>query len=611
MGKKKKEKKKREKLQLSLKRIVDNNWFALKLLFQTCPGKAVYMLATSALATGLDLATLYFLRYAVDIAQSGGTYGQALLWLIALGGATLLYSLATNLLSSFLTPYFDAVMDKKLKRMMLKKAAECDLACYEDTAFYEKYTCAMAEGSSRCDSVLTSVADTISAIIRLFGAGLIALLIDPVLFVFVLAPFVFSFMRKGRQETSHEMDAAKKEIGRRKGYPVRVFYQSNYAKEVRATNVDRPVMKRFEQTLQDAIDMYHTYGTKLTLFYFMLNIVDSILSYYLVYLYIAWKTLVQKSMLPGDCFVSVITINNVLGSFYSIINSGSTFYEHALYVENMRFLLDYEPKISKNENGPAAREGDIALEHVSFSYFGSEQRVLQDITLTIRRGEKLALVGKNGAGKTTLTKLLLRLYDPTEGKITLAGDDIRTLNLESYHDMYATVLQDYRHFSMSVKENVLLRREEAGDDALVTDALKKSNALDFVEKYPAGMQSILDREFDDAGVIPSGGQAQMLAIAHVHAKGSPIVILDEPSSALDPIAEYKMYENMMEACRDKTVIFISHRMSSSVLADRVVFLEDGKIEEIGSHQELMEKNGKYAEMFRVQASIYTGQEKSV
>ena len=598
----------KKKLELPLRRIIANNCFALKLLLQTCPGKVLYMIGTSAFTTAIDLAGLFFIRYAVNAAQNGGVYAETLAWLLGLGAAYLVYSLTTVFLSAYLTPRFDETMDKKLKRMMLKKAAECELACYEDPSFYEKYTRAMAEGSGRCDSVLTSVSGLISSVINLFGAGLIVLLVDPVLLVFVIAPFLFSFMRKGVQDVQYEMNKVNTEIGRRKGYPTRVFYQNNYAKEIRATQIYRPIMKRFENTLRDAIKMYHTYGAKIAFYNVLISIVDTIISYFLIYLYIAWKTLVNRSMPVGDCFVSIITINRVLNAFYSILNSGMTFYEHALYIENMRFLLDYQPKIAKNEDGPLATDGDIVLDHVSFSYFGSEQKVLNDISLKIRRGEKIALVGHNGAGKTTLTKLLLRLYDPTEGTITLDGKDIRELNLDSYRDMYATVLQDYHHFSMTVKENVLLRREQNGDEMLVLDALKKSNADTFVQAYPNGIHAVLDREFDDEGVVPSGGQAQMLAIAHVHAKGSSIVILDEPSSALDPIAEYKMYENMMAACRDKTVIFISHRMSSSVLADRIILLEDGKIAETGSHSELMQKNGKYAEMFRVQADNYVTQE---
>ena len=400
------------------------------------------------------------------------------------------------------------------------------------------------------------------------------------------------------------MHNEKMKIERRKAYPARVFYQGAYAKELRTTDIAKPIIARYKDAISASIDIYHKYGTKLALYYAFVDIVDMFLGEYGVYIYIAWRVLVSKTMPLGDCFVSIIAINTVLGSVYSFIDSLTIFYEHALHVENMRFLLDYKPKICENEDAPKAHAGDIILDHVSFSYFGSEEKTIDDVSLTIHKGEKIAIVGQNGAGKTTLTKLLLRLYDPTEGSIFVDGVDIRHVNLTSYRDLFATVLQDYHHFSMSVKNNILLRREQIGDDVLVTDALKKSMAYSFVEAFPQGLDSILDREFDDNGEILSGGQAQMISIAHVHAKGSPIVILDEPSSALDPIAEQKMYENIMESVVGKTVIFISHRMSACVLADRIVVLDHGRIVECGSHVDLMKSGGRYSELFRMQSEHY-------
>ena len=205
-------------------------------------------------------------------------------------------------------------------------------------------------------------------------------------------------------------------------------------------------------------------------------------------------------------------------------------------------------------------------------------------------------------------KLLLRLYDPNEGEILLDGVNIKEMTLDSYRSGFGTVFQDFKLFSMSVRENVLLREAREGDDAIVIEALKNSGAYDRVMRLPKGLDTILTREFDHEGANLSVGEQQKLSLARVFAEQTPFVILDEPSSALDPIAEYTMFENMMRATEGRSVIFISHRLSSAVLADRVILMDGGRIAEIGTHEELLAKGGKYAEMFARQAENYLGSE---
>jgi ATP-binding cassette subfamily B protein len=236
---------------------------------------------------------------------------------------------------------------------------------------------------------------------------------------------------------------------------------------------------------------------------------------------------------------------------------------------------------------------------------------LHDISFTLHKGERIALVGSNGSGKTTLVKLLLRLYDASEGEILMDGVNIKEYDLKGYRDCFGTVFQDFKMFSLSVKDNVLLRPSVDGDDQRVKDALVESGAYGRVERMEKGIDTILTREFDDKGENLSVGEQQKLSLARVFADRTPFVLLDEPSSALDPIAEYKMFENMMRATEGRSVIFISHRLSSAVLADRVLLMDGGTVAECGTHAELLAKNGIYADMFRRQAENYLGSEVSV
>ena len=230
--------------------------------------------------------------------------------------------------------------------------------------------------------------------------------------------------------------------------------------------------------------------------------------------------------------------------------------------------------------------------------------LLKNINLHIKPGEKIALVGYNGAGKTTLVKLLMRLYDVESGAILADGRDIRQYDVKQYRNTIGTVFQDFMIFGGNVRENVILDVEAKADETRVKQALSDSGLMPRVEKLSAGLDTQLTTEFAKDGVNLSGGESQKLAIARVFYKDAGLMILDEPSSALDPIAEYQLNHAMMEATKDKSVIFISHRLSTTRLADRIIMLENGQVVEQGTHEELLAAKGKYAQMWKVQAGAY-------
>lgn len=307
----------------------------------------------------------------------------------------------------------------------------------------------------------------------------------------------------------------------------------------------------------------------------------------------------------GDCLVVLNTISSISYNIQYIGSQVSFIHNICYNFQDYRDFMWREEKIRANEDGERASAGDIELRGVTFRYPGAEDDTLRDLNMKIKQGEKIAIVGFNGAGKTTLIKLLMRLYDPCSGGILLNGKDIREYNLESYRSSFGVVFQDYKQFALTVAENVLGRPMHEGDDKIVEDCLRRAGIWDKISALPAGIYTRMTREFDDDGLILSGGESQKLAIASVYARNSSVVILDEPSSALDPIAEHEMYKQMYLACEGKTMIFISHRLSSAVDADRIFLIEDGRIKESGSHSELMSMNGSYAEMFKAQAESYT------
>ena len=277
--------------------------------------------------------------------------------------------------------------------------------------------------------------------------------------------------------------------------------------------------------------------------------------------------------------------------------------EMALYVEKIRMFLAYETKVVSEENLPVPDTvKEIRFENVSFAYDEAAGDIIHHVSFTIAPQEKIALVGYNGAGKTTMIKLLMRLYDPTEGRILLDGVDIRRYDLEQYRSRIGTVFQDYQVYAATVAENVVM--DEVPPQTDVTLALRQSGFSARLANMERGVDTGLTREFDDSGTNLSGGESQKLAVARVFYKDCSLIILDEPSSALDPIAEYQLNVSMARASVQKSVIFISHRLSTTRHADRILMLEKGRVIESGTHEVLLEKNGKYAEMWHAQASKY-------
>ena len=301
--------------------------------------------------------------------------------------------------------------------------------------------------------------------------------------------------------------------------------------------------------------------------------------------------------------VVVSSISTVREATLDIAEAFDEMTQMALYFQNLKDFFDFEPSI-KDGNIQAGEFESLEFRNVTFRYPSAKKNTLENISFKINRGETVAVVGINGAGKSTAVKLMLRFYDVTDGEILYNGVNIKEYTLSSLRSSFATVFQDYKNFAISVYENVMCHECTDGDKQKAQTALKQAGVWKKTQSLPNGGDTVLTREFDEDGAGLSGGENQKVSTARLFASDYEIAILDEPSSALDPVAEYEMYENLIAATKGKTVIYISHRLSSAALSDRVLVIGDGKIIESGTHEELMESKGKYCEMFTLQASAY-------
>ncbi|MFR5877001.1 MAG: ABC transporter ATP-binding protein, partial [Eubacterium sp.] len=391
-------------------------------------------------------------------------------------------------------------------------------------------------------------------------------------------------------------------LHRRADYFARIFYLQDYCKEIRMNDIKPLLIDRYNEAADDVIENQKKYVGKIDFIYFFQETGVQILGFmFILPLYLGYCVLKTHTLSAGD-FVATFNGAFSIASSFSFLTVGvvRTFSERAKLIEKYREFLHRDKKILDGESIAEITEPkEIKLENVGFTYPGNDEPTLKNINITLHPKEKIALVGYNGAGKTTLTNLLLRLYDVTGGKITIDGTDIRDVTVQSHRNRFAAVFQDFQIFSASLGENVALDLDF--DYKRAESALKHSG---YEKKAANGMDSQLLREFDDNGIMMSGGESQKVAIARAFYKNCPYVILDEPSANLDPIAEYKLNQAMIEAAQDKTVVFISHRLSTTVNADKIYVMENGEIIEQGSHDELMAQNGTYAYMFNLQAEKY-------
>ena len=379
----------------------------------------------------------------------------------------------------------------------------------------------------------------------------------------------------------------------------------SYGKEIRINNSGRWLMARERQHWDEVYSSYKKYnalGIKSGTFSSFASLVQQIVSY--AYLF---NRFIGDNITIGDFSMYVAGVAAFSGSMRGLMQNIVEVGAYRKYYDAIEEYLNVPAKMRDNAHLPIPKgEHEIEFRNVSFSYPGQEGQTLRNINITLNPGKKLSVVGENGAGKTTFVKLLCRIYDPTEGEILLDGVNIKDIEYERYMDLFSTVFQDYKLYALSLKDNVALAKSDDVNDSDVEIVLRKAGFGDKLDSLPKGIQTLVYRNFDGEGFEPSGGEGQKIALARALFKDAPIIVLDEPAAALDPRAEYEMYQNFNTLVGTKTAVYISHRLSSTRFCDNVAVFKNGEIVEYGTHSELMERSGAYAELFQMQAQYYVG-----
>ncbi|MBD5483665.1 MAG: ABC transporter ATP-binding protein [Lachnospiraceae bacterium] len=498
-----------------------------------------------------------------------------------------------------------------IQRELMAKAQKIDLKCYDIPEYFDDFIIAASQSEEMSKKAIMSVAQILSNITAMFVAGTMIITMNPVIAIFPVIGFIINIVTRFIiTKLEYQYDLEKQRIGRKADYSKRVFYQPEYAKEIKLAGIEEALMEQYDEAIAEERRMALKYSLRIlppTLINWICTY--TVCQFFAVPVYLAYLAIEEHTIELGG----VASLKNATNDMKSQLDQMNyaliDFQMVGQYAERFRRFMDYKINIEGCEGTEPIPENDCTLElkNVSFKYKDSEKYILKNVNLTIRKGEKLALVGENGAGKTTLIKLIMRLYDVTEGSITFGGTDIRKLNIRAYREKIGVVFQDFQIYGATLAENVkmgFVKEDDPSEREKIVTALKRADFGKKLENLSNGIDTELTKEFSDDGTMLSGGESQKVAIARMFMRDMPIAIFDEPSSALDPIAEYRLNKSMLENAENQAVILISHRLSTTKDADRIILLENGSIAESGTHSELIANDGVYAKMWGVQAEKY-------
>jgi ATP-binding cassette subfamily B protein len=544
-------------------------------------------------------------------ARSGSAQDRArVLQLVLLEFALMLISSLLSRAQSLLRELLRASLGNHVNTLILEKATRLELRHFEDADVYDKMQNARREAATRPLSLVLELASLAQHALMLVSyAVLLARLSWWSVLVIALASLP-AFVAEARLSgEAFRLNTWRAPEGRRHNYLEWILTRDSHVKEVKLFGLAQLILGRYRALF----DKFYAEDKALAVRRAVTGLLLGALS--LVAFYASYAAMAQRAanatISLGDLTLYLSLFRLGQESFQSVLSSVASLYENGLFVSNLFEYLDLPtsgeaPRTSPAPMAPRGRPQAIELRDVAFRYANSERWALRGVSLRIEPGETLALVGDNGAGKSTLIKLLLRLYQPTEGSISWGGIDLRDLDVQDLRARVGVLFQDFVRYQFTAAENVGLGEVSALEDRpRIERAVDRGGARSVVDELPQKLDTMLGGWFEQGKEL-SGGQWQKIALARAFMRDAELLVLDEPTASLDAEAEHDLFQRLRDLARDRSAILISHRFSTVRLADRIAVLRDGRIEELGSHDELIARNGRYAHLFRLQASGYAG-----
>lgn len=602
-----------------MKEVIHNNLYMLKIFFKTVPLYSVcYALLTIIRSVLFNtVGNVLFIQYIVKSVEfvithpeeTQKTVTQLIIATCVYYGLVLLFNTAIEgIHNNSLTKSAEIKVNHVFTKMLFEKSSSIDLGCYDDQKYYNNLVVANNESNTRAWNTYRNFVNLIESLAVLLSLFYIISSLDFVVFILAVVINVLSSLyqiklNKMNGEIYNKTMPYNKEID----YANRMFFLKQNAKDIKMTNIGGVLFEKLRSSSGKLSEIHAAYGTKKAIICSGDNLMKKILGDFVTLFYLAYMVLVKCTYTFDVMTALWNAYGTVKGSMNNFVNSIKELHNNSIYIDKFIHFMEMENHIVSDKGLQSNTDTPITVEFVDVSFsYDSEHYILDGLNLKINAHEKVAIVGNNGAGKSTLVKLLLRLYDPDKGKILVNGIDIQNYDLEFYRKNICSILvQNFQLFALTLYENVKMDIVDKKAEVInLNKALDMVGLSNVIERLPDKGDSDYSREFNGSGVVFSGGQKQKLALARVLSGNKKLVVLDEPSSALDPKAESEFNELVFNMLPERTIVIISHRLSTTKMADRIILMQNGKVAEDGSHEELMRNNGTYAKMFETQSRRY-------